>query len=250
MSGHSKWSTIKHQKAAEDKARSKAFSKASRAIRVAVREGGDEPDPEKNAKLRMAIEQAKEVDMPKENVERAIEKAMGKGRGELKSMRFEGYAPYGVGVIIEVITDNRQRTLQEIKNLLQSKGGSPASPGAVAYNFFPEGQVLVEKSANPEEQVLAIMDIAGVKEIDNEEELVEVISGKDQLAGVSRQLKEKGWEVESTNLIMSPKTEVPIKEAKKAQKLLDFVSALEDHDDVQAVFANFDIPREVLTKLD
>jgi len=247
MSGHSKWSTIKHQKEANDKARGQAFSKLSRAITVAVREGGGETDPEANYKLRVAIDRARGVNMPKSNIQRAIDRALG-GEEEvrLESIRFEGYAPFGVGVIIEAITDNRQRTVQEIKNLIEKGGGSIASPGSVSYNFMPKGQVILNKIASVEDQMLAIMDIDGVEDLFEEEEFLEVVTDKNRLSQVLADIEKAGFEIKSASLVMVPKTEVPITDPGKAQKVVNFVERLEDQEDVQAVFANFDIPSKVL----
>lgn len=249
MSGHSKWATIKHQKAANDKARGQAFSKLSRAITIAVQDGGGETDPNANYKLRMAIDRAKEINMPKDNIKRAIDRATGKGEAQLESIRFEGYAPYGVGVIIEAITDNRQRTVQEIKNLIEKGGGSIASPGAVAYNFSPKGQIIVEKNDSPEEEILALMDVDGVEDVLEEEEGIEVMTDKDKLSSVILAIESAGFKINSSSLIMSPKTEIPINDADKAAKLINFVERLEDNDDIQSVFANFDIPTEILKQL-
>jgi len=248
MSGHSKWSTIKHQKEANDKARGQAFSKLSRAITVAVKEGGGETDPEVNYKLRIAIDRAKGVNMPKSNIDRAINRAIGKDADQLQSIRFEGYGPFGVGIIIEAITDNRQRTIQEIKNLIEKGGGSIASPGAVSYNFSPKGQILVKKEVDSENQLLTLMEIDQVEDLSEEEEAIEVIVSKDNLSRVVELVKRAGFEVESFSLIMMPKTEIPINDVDKAEKIITFIEKLENHDDIQAVFANFDIPVDILKK--
>jgi YebC/PmpR family DNA-binding regulatory protein len=249
MSGHSKWSTIKHQKEANDQARGKIFSKLSRAITVAIREGGGETDPEVNYKLRVAIDRAKEINMPKNNIERAISRATDKGADELKSIRFEAYGPFGVGVIIEAITDNHQRAVQEIKNVIEKGGGSIASPGAVAYNFSSQGQIIVKKEPDSENQLLQLMEIEGVKDLSEEEETIEVISDKDRLSSVVDLIKKSGFEVSSSSLIMMPKTEIPINDPDKAKKIVNFIEKLESHDDVQSVFTNFDIPVDVLKEI-
>ncbi|MDD3531909.1 MAG: YebC/PmpR family DNA-binding transcriptional regulator [Candidatus Shapirobacteria bacterium] len=249
MSGHSKWSTIKHQKEANDQARGKIFSKLSRAITVAVREGGGETDPEVNYKLRVAIDRAKEINMPKDNIDRAISRATGRGADELKAIRFEGYGPFGVGVIIEAITDNRQRTVQEIKNLIEKGGGSIASPGAVVYNFFPKGQIIVKKETDSENQLLKLMETEGVEDLSEEEETIEVISDKDNLSSVTDLIKKSGFKIESSSLIMMPKTEIPINNPDKAKKIINFIERLEGNDDIQSVFANFDIPVDILKEI-
>jgi len=247
MSGHSKWSTIKHQKEANDRARGQIFSKLSRAITVAIKEGGGETDPNVNYKLRVAIDRAKEANMPKSNIDRAIER---KEANQLKSIRFEGYGPFGVGLIIEAITDNRQRTVQEIKNLIERGGGSVASPGAVAYNFSLKGQISVKKGSDfSDDRLLQLMEIDGVEDLLEEEETIEVITDKDKLASVANLIREGGFEVESSSLVMIPKTEIPITDLDKAAKIIGFIEKLENHDDVQAVFANFDIPVEILKQV-
>jgi len=242
MSGHSKWATIKHQKSTNDQARGKLFSKLSRAITLAVRDGGGGIDPKKNYKLQVAIDKAKEQNMPKDNVKRAIDKAMGKGRGSLESMQFGGYGPAGIGVIVETITDNKQRTLQELKSFFKSKGGSEAAPGAVLYNFFPQGQILVAMDKAVEEQILRIMDIPGVEDVDRKQGLIEVMTSKSDLARIIEEIKNQAWQIKSTSLVMTPKTKIVINEKKKVEKIVDFIEELKDLDDVQKVFTNFNIP--------
>ncbi len=250
MSGHSKWSTIKHQKEANDKARGQIFSKLSRAITIAIREGGGEVDPSINYRLKVAIDRAREANMPKNNVDRAIEKATGKEADLLKSIRFEGYGPFGVGLIIEAITDNRQRTVQEIKNLIEKGGGSIASPGAVIYNFSPRGKILIKKTSDYSEgQLLTLMDIDGVEDFLEEEGRIEVFVDKDKLVSVTSLIKESALEVESSSLVMVPKTKVPITNIDQATRIISFIEKLEDHDDIQAVFANFDVPIEILKQV-
>jgi len=240
MSGHSKWATIKHQKEANDRARGAVFSKLSRAITVAVQEGGGETNPEANFKLRLAIERAREANMPKANIERAIQRASG-GEGErLVSIQFEGYGPAGVGVIVEAITDKRQRTVQEIKNFFEKNGGSIASPGAVAYNFERKGEVIVEKKKEAEEEMLLLMDIDGVEDLQEKGEGIRVITQSDKLATVAKEIKDKEIKVKSSRLIFLPRAPLFLDSEEKKQKVNDFVAGLLARDDIQAVFTNLD----------
>jgi len=241
MSGHSKWSTIKHQKSTNDQARGKLFSKLSRAITIAVRDGGGGVDPEKNYKLQVAIDKAREQDMPKGNVERAIDKATGKGKGLLESMQFEGYGPEGVGIIVEVITDNRQRTLQELKSFFKKKGGSETSPGAVLYNFFSQGRILVVANKVVDEQILRMIDIPSIEDVIEKKGLIEVVTNKNDLAKIIKEIENQSWQIKSASLIMVPKVKITITAKDKLEKILDFVEKLKDLDDVQNVFTNLDI---------
>ena len=241
MSGHSKWATIKHQKATNDKARGQIFSKLSRAISVAVATGGGEKDPDKNFKLRLAIERAKEANMPKANIERAIDRGAGRDKEKLISVRFEGYGPGGVGVIVEAITDNRQRTIQEIKNIFEKNGGSLAAPGAVAYNFTLRGRILVDEEKKEEEQMLALMDIDGVEDIEKGEGTISVLVEKDKLASVREAIARQGFTVASSSLAMVPQNLFPVRNPEKIQKISNFLERLESHQDVQDVFTNLDI---------
>jgi len=241
MSGHSKWATIKHQKGIKDKARGQIFSKFSKAISVAVAEGGGEENPNKNFKLRLAIEKAKEVNMPKSNIERAIEKGMGgKGKERLISVRFEGYGPGGVGIIIDAVTDNRQRTIQEIKSIFEKGGGSLATPGAVAYNFVSRGQILVKKKEKEEEQILALMDIDGVEDVDKEEGVIKVSTGGKELALVREVILSQNFEIISSSLLMVPQSLFSVENSERMQKIIDFLEQIENHQDVQNVFTNLD----------
>ena len=241
MSGHSKWATIKHQKEAKDRERGQTFSKLSRAISVAVIEGGGETDPNANFRLRLAIEQAREANMPKSNIERAISRAKGKKEGELASLQFEGYGPEGVAVIIKAITDNRQRTTQELKNIFEKSGGSLASPGAVAYNFRQVGEIFLvpKKEEGIEEQVLSLIDFAGVEDVEEKEGKIKLTVDKEALAAVVGNLEENGFTVLSSSLVFRPQLPLVLNDPQKKEKVAEFLSRLEEHDDVQTVFSNF-----------
>lgn len=237
MSGHSKWSTIKHKKAATDAAKGKLFSRLVKAISIAVKTGGGD-NPDSNAKLRVAIDAAKAANMPKANIDRAITKATSEGEG-LEEMTYEGFGPGGFGVIVEVATDNRNRTGQEIKTIFDKSGGQLAGPGAVSYNFEPKGYLLIEKSENPDGQMLTLIDL-GVEDVEETEEGIEIYVSPGDLFEIKNKIEEKGFKVDSAELVQKPKT-LQILEGEKAQKAVDFLDRLDEHDDVQKVFANLDV---------
>ncbi|MGB9911043.1 MAG: YebC/PmpR family DNA-binding transcriptional regulator [Microgenomates group bacterium] len=246
MSGHSHWATIKRQKEAADKQRGQIFSKLARMITVAAKEG---TDPETNFKLRLAIEKAKQANMPKENILRAIERGGGgKQGGDWQEIIFEGYGPEGIGVMVEVVTDNKNRTTAEIKNLFENAGGSLASPGAVSFMFKKEGLITVEKGENPEEQILNIMDL-GVNEVEEVKDVIEVYTSPENLEEIKEKLLQAGYKVKDREIIWQPITPVPINDQDKAKKILNFMERLQNHDDVQKVYANFDISNEILSSL-
>lgn len=247
MSGHSKWQTIRRKKESEDIKRGKLFSKLSRAISVAVKTGGGN-DPETNYKLRIAIDKAKESNMPKENVERAISKGSGEGE-ELVEATYEGFGPNGVAVMVEVATDNRNRTSQEIKFLFERGGGNLAGPGAVSFNFVPRGVVIVKNNNKGEELMLDLIDM-GVEDVEEEDGYIEAYVSPSKLHELKENIVEKGYKVTSTELVQKPKNLQPIDDEKKASKVLSFLESLEDHEDVQKVFANADISDNVLQNLD
>lgn len=246
MSGHSKWSTIKRQKEATDIKRGKIFSKLAKAITIAAREGSD---PESNFKLRLEIERAKEANMPKENIERAIAKARGEGEeGQLEEIIYEGYGPEGVAVIVEAATDNRNRTTAEVKNIFERGGGSLGGPGAVSYQFKPMGLITVKKSDNPNEQILKIIDL-GVEDVEEASDALEVYTQSKGLGQVREKLIENGFEVLSAELVQQAKNEVFINQPQKAAKVLKFMDNFQEHDDIQRAFANFNIPEEILKQI-
>lgn len=245
MSGHSKWSTIKRKKAANDQARGKLFSKLAKAISVAVKTGGG-PSPDSNYKLRMAIDQAKAENMPKANIERAITSAS--TSGNLEEVTYEAFAPYNVLLMIDAATDNRNRTVQEIKALIERAGGSMGSPGSVAFNFEKKALFVLKKD-KVEEQMLALIDI-GVEDIDESGEDIHVYVEANSFAKVRDELTKLGFIVKSSGIVQKPKNLEKIVDSEKAQKLLAFLEKIEDHEDIQDVFSNFDIPDEVLEKIE
>jgi YebC/PmpR family DNA-binding regulatory protein len=235
MSGHSHYATInKRQKAATDAAKGNVFSRHARNILLAAKGGGD---PDLNFKLRVAIDKARVDNMPKENIERAIAKATSEG-GNLEEIIYEGFGPAGVSVIVEAATDNKNRTAQEIKNLFEKFGGTLAGPGAVSYNFESKGFLLVKKSADPEAQMLSLID-AGAEDLTEVEDGIEVYTSPETLSDLRKKLMDAGFEVVETELQMKPRTTVEITDPTQEEKIVKFLETLEEYDDVQKVYSNF-----------
>jgi len=233
MSGHSKWENIKRAKGVQDQKRGKIFSKLSRLIVAAVAEGGSD-DPQFNPKLRMAIDRAKAENMPKDNISRAIASA-NKTAESLEELTLEGYGPDGVAIMIAALTDNRQRTIQEIKNIFSNNSGSLAEPGAVAFQFENKGVISVV-NPNDEEKLMQIID-CGAEDIEEAEDVITVWTAPADVSKVKSNLEKIGLKVKKTDLVMVPKN--PIKVGPdKAGRIMKFLEALEDHDDVQKVFFN------------
>lgn len=244
MSGHSKWATIKHKKGAADKARGKLFAKLIRQVEVAAREGGG--DPETNASLRTMFQKARDASVPTDTIERAIKRGTGELEGvTYESVNYEGYAPNGVAVYVTTLTDNRNRTGSEVRSLFSRNGGSLAEPGAVAWQFERKGVVIVPRSADEDDLMLAALD-AGAEDIADEGDTWRVTTGPSDLAAVRSALEAAGIPFDSAELTMVPTTSVPLETADAAKRVLRLIDALDDHDDVQEVFANFDIPDAIL----
>jgi len=244
MSGHSKWHSIKHKKGAADKARGKLFAVLIRQIEVASRTGGG--DPESNATLRTMIQKARDNSVPMDTIQRAIKRGTGEEEGvTYESVTYEGYAPGGVAVIVQALTDNRNRTSAEIKNLFSRNGGNFAEPGAVSWQFERQGVVHVDKSADEDELMLAAAD-AGAEDVRDGGDTWEVTTPPAELHAVRTAIEEAGYEVTESDLTMNPTTVVELGQESQAKTVLRLVDALEDHDDVEAVYANFDIPDSVL----
>ncbi len=231
MSGHSKWSTIKRQKAVNDNARGKVFSRLSRAITMAAKVGGD---IEMNYKLRVAVEAARMENMPKETIERAIHKAQ--ETGVLEEISYEGFGPGGVGVVVQVATDNRNRTAQEIKSIFERAGGSLGGPGSVLFNFEPKGYLLIEKKEDPDSQMLTLIDL-GIEDLEVAEDGVEAYTDSHELFAMKGKIEVAGFTVLWAELILKSKTQIPV-DQKGQERLLDLISTLEVQDDVQKVFDN------------
>jgi len=247
MSGHSKWSSIKHKKAIVDSRRGAQFSKLTRAITVAAREGGGDPDG--NPALDLAIRKAREASMPKDNIERAVAKGTGDGsEGEaLESVTYEGYGPGGVAILIEAVTDNRNRTSAEIRHAFSKNGGNLGEPGSVAYLFEKKGVIVVDAARYSEEDLMPAVD-AGAEDISTDDDVFEVITEPTELAPVRSALEAAGVEMESAELVYRPTTTVPVDE-QHAARLMKLIERLEDLDDVGAVHANFDVSADVLERV-
>jgi YebC/PmpR family DNA-binding regulatory protein len=244
MSGHSKWATIKHRKGAADKARGKLFAKLIRQVEVAAREGGGDPDA--NPTLRTMYQKARDASVPLDTIERAIKRGTGELEGvTYEQVTYEGYAPGGVAVLVEVLTDNRNRTGAEIRSLFSKNGGSMAEPGAVAWQFERKGSILVARSADEEELMLAALD-AGAQDIVDDGEAWRVTTAPGDLHAVRKAIEEAGMTVESAELTMVPSVTVPLESLAVAKPVLRLVDALDDHGDVGGVYANFDVPDAIL----
>ena len=249
MSGHSKWSSIKHKKGAADAKRGKLFSKLSRAIIVAAREGGADPDG--NATLATAIQKARDASMPKDNIERAIARGAGTAtEGEVfETVTYEGYGPEGVAVFVEALTDNRNRTAAEVRHVFAKHEGNLGTSGAVAWLFERKGVLIVPADGVDEETLMLVAADGGAEDIELDGSSFQVISAPDDLAGVRAALDEAGIAYDSADLTMLPKTTVSVEDEGTAKKLVRLMDALEDNDDIQAVFANFDIPESILERV-
>ncbi len=244
MSGHSKWSTIKHKKGAADAKRGQLFSKLARAIMVASKEGG--ADPAANATLAAAVEKARSYSMPKDNIDRAIERGAGKeGGANFEAILYEGYGPSGVAVIVEVLTDNRNRSAADVRNIFTKHNGSLGGPGSVAWIFERRGSVTVDATRFAEDDVMEAAIEGGADDVTLDGETIEVVTEPSALSAVRQALEAAGIECEQVELTMIPKTTVKLDES-DARKTLRLIDALEASDDVQEVYANFDISDEVL----
>jgi YebC/PmpR family DNA-binding regulatory protein len=248
MSGHSKWSTIKRKKGANDAQRSKLWAKLLRFVEVAAREGGG--NVAANPTLATAVQKAKAASVPNDNIERAIKRGTGELQGEsFEETTYEGYGPGGVAVLVRCLTSNRNRAAQDVRSAFNARDGKLAEPGAVAWMFEPKGVVIVSKTANTDDdEVFLIAADAGAEDVRVSEESIEVITPTGAMAGVRGALDKAGATIESADLTMIPKTTVELA-GPAAKKLLTLVDDLEELDDVQEVFANFDISDEVLATL-
>jgi YebC/PmpR family DNA-binding regulatory protein len=247
MSGHSKWATIKRKKAATDQARGKLFSKYIKEITIAARHGGG--DIEANPRLRTAIAAAKAVNMPASNIERAVKRGTGEIEGvNYEETHYEGYAAGGVALLVEVATDNRNRTAGDIRHIFTKHGGNLGEAGSVAYLFRPRGVILLEKVASAEEALIEIVLEAGADDVTTEGDTYEVLTPPAALEAVKAALAAKGVPIQSAEVTKIASLQVPVS-AKDAEAVLRLVDALEEHDDVQKVYANFNVPDEVLARL-
>ena len=246
MSGHSKWSSIKHKKGAADAKRGKLFSKLSRAIIVAAKEGGG--DPANNLALQNAIEKAKSYSMPKDNIDRAIAKGSGADADAdaFETIVYEGYGPEGVAVIVEALTDNRNRTAADVRHMFSKHGGNLGATGAVAWQFERRGVVVVPAEGVDEEELLLVAADGGADDVEPDGNVFQVTSAPEELSAVRQAIEAAGIGVDSAELMLVPKTTVAVEDEAKARQVMRLIDALEDNDDVQDVYANFDIPERVL----
>jgi YebC/PmpR family DNA-binding regulatory protein len=245
MSGHSKWATTKHKKAAIDAKRGKLFAKLIKNIEVAARIGGADPDG--NPTLYDAIQKARKNSVPLDNIDRAVKRGSGAeaGASDWQTIMYEGYGPSGVAVLVECLTDNRNRAASEVRTLMNRNGGSMADPGSVSYLFNRKGVVIVDKDGRTEDDVLLAVLDAGAEEVNDLGDSFEVVSEPSDLVGVRTALQDAGIDYESAEASFLPTVQVPLDED-AARKVLRLIDALEDSDDVQNVYANFDVPDDVL----
>ncbi len=238
MSGHSKWATIKRAKGAADLKRGLTFTKLSNAITIAVKRAGGITDPNSNFKLRLAMESARSANMPKDNVERAIQKAIGKEGEAVEEVIYEGFAPEGISVIIEAATDNALRTTSEIKSIFNKEGGNFGKPGSVAYQFESKGEIKLSKEGKTLDQVFEIAAENGADDVEDGKDEFVVYTAPNSLAKISGVLKEKGFVITGASLARKPLVPIRIDDPQKQQKVLDFLQKIEDLDDVQKVYSN------------
>jgi YebC/PmpR family DNA-binding regulatory protein len=247
MSGHSKWASIKHKKKAVDAKRGQLFTKLARAIQVAARDGGG--DPAGNPALANAVEKAKDARMPKDNIERAIAKGTGADSDAeaIEEVVYEGYGPGGVAILVDALTDNRNRTGSEVRHAFSSSGGSLGEPGSVAWTFEKKGSLVADGSRYSEDDLLPAID-AGAEDVALDGDVWEVVTAPADLQSVREALEQAGVELDSAELVMRPTTRTPVDDA-DVPRLMRLIETLEEHDDVQAVHANFDIDADVLERV-
>jgi YebC/PmpR family DNA-binding regulatory protein len=244
MSGHSKWATIKHRKGAQDKARGKLFAKILRQVEVAAREGGG--DVTSNATLRTMYGKARDASVPTDTIERAIKRGTGELEGvRYESVTYEGYAPGGVAIIIECLTDNRNRTGSDVRSTFTRNGGSMAEPGAVSWQFERKGVVIMSKSVSEDDLMLVVLE-AGAEDLTDEGDTWRITCPPTELGRLRAALEEAGYAYESADLTMLATTSVPLANESDARRVLRVIDALEEDDDVQNVYSNFDIPDSIL----
>jgi YebC/PmpR family DNA-binding regulatory protein len=244
MSGHSKWSSIKHKKGAADAKRGKLFTKLARAITIAARDGGG--NPEGNPPLALAVQKARDASMPKDNIQRAIDRGTGEGAdaAAIESVGYEGYGPGGAAILVETLTDNRNRTGAEIRHLFERSGGNLGEPNSVAWQFRKSGVVLVDADRYSEDDLMPAID-AGAEDVARDGDLLKVLTPAGELTPVREALEAAGVELDSAEVTMEPTNTVEVA-GSEAQALLRLMDALEEHDDVDQVHSNFDVPEDVL----
>ena len=248
MSGHSKWSTIKRHKAAQDAKKGAAYARLTKNITIAAKAGGG--DPNANFALRVAIERAKEGNVPNDNIERAIKRGSGNLEGvAFEDVTYEGYGPAGVAVMVEVSTDNRNRTAAEMRTLFTRVGGAIGELGCVAWNFDRRGVITVTGQGVDEDELLGVAIEAGADDLNSSEDGFEVITEPSVLSDVARAIRDAGYVVSNAEISMEPKTTVMVRTKEEAEKMLNIIDRFEEHDEVQNVYSNFDIPDEIIAAL-
>jgi YebC/PmpR family DNA-binding regulatory protein len=248
MSGHSKWASIKHKKGAKDAKRGKMFTKFIREICVAARASGGNPDA--NPRLRLAIQRAKDANMPADNIDRAIKKGTGELEGvNYEEITYEGYGPCGIAIMIDALTDNKNRTTSDVRNIFAKKGGNMAGSGSVNWMFDKKGYIVINKDVIGEDKLMSIVLEAGAEDMRSEETTYAVMTEPQDLEKVKKAIEESNVQVEAAEITNVPKSTIKVT-GDDAQKVLALVTELEEHDDVQNVYANFDIPDEILKKLE
>lgn len=249
MSGHSKWSTIKRQKGAKDQKRGQIFTKLSYAITTAVREGGGVADPNSNFRLRLAVEEAKNANMPKDNIKRAIDRASGKQGSDLEEIIYEGYGPSGISIIVETITDNKQRTIADLKSVFDKNGGNMGVSGSVLFQFEKKGLIAVGKKGKSLDDIFLIAADFNAEDIEENGDDVIIYTKPDQLAIAREGLSGSNLEVKEFRLVWMPINFININNIEAAEKVIKFTERIEDMDDVQRVYANFQIDPAIEDRL-
>ena len=249
MSGHSKWANIIHKKGRADAKRGKVFTRISKEITIAAREGGGDPDG--NPRLRLAMQNARSVNMPNDNIIRAIKKGTGEIEGvNYEEIIYEGYAPNGIAVILETVTDNKKRTVSEIRALMSRNGGNLGEANSVAWNFERKGVISLSTNGVSEDELLEVILESGADDLEYDEETSRIICAMEEFSNVNKYLEDKHYQVTEAKLEYLPKTTVKINTVDEARKILRFIDVFEDHDDVQNVFSNFELDDKVAEELE
>lgn len=249
MSGHSKWANIKHKKARQDDARGAIFTKISKELMVAVKQGG--PDPNGNFRLKLMIQKAKANNMPNDNINRAILKASTAGEGDnFEEIFYEGYGPGGIAILLDILTDNRNRTASEIRYIFSRNGGNLGETGCVAWMFDRKGRILVDMIGKDEEEVMMLALEAGAEDFNMEEDSAEIITNIDSLETVRQCIMAAGIEPQEEGVTMIPQNIIEITDLEQAKTIMKIIEILEEHDDVQNVYANFEIAEDIIEQMD
>lgn len=248
MAGHSKWANIQHRKGAQDKKRAKIFSKCARAIITAVKEGG--PDPDQNLRLKYAIDKAKAANMPRDRIERAIRTSAGDSEGDaFEEVVYEGYGPSGVAVMVEALTDNRNRTAPELRKIFEKHGGNLGASGCVAHGFRRRALFTVPRGAVDEDRIMELSLECGAEDVTSDGEVWEIVGQPEQFSDIRKALEDSGLEPSVAEVTQIPDITVAVQDESVAAKVLALMEALDDHDDVQRVHSNFDIPEEIMERI-